>query len=90
MTHKVFISGIVALLFLLPLTTVAQQVGELTLDHEEAAKHFKFWGYSPYADRGFPAFPLWVESRWPIEWKNWPGAVAEDTVRAQVSYTPSS
>jgi hypothetical protein len=30
----------------------------------------------------------YVEYRWPIEWKDWPGAVAEDTVRVQVSYTP--
>jgi hypothetical protein len=30
----------------------------------------------------------YLEYRWPIVWKDWPGAVAENTVRVQVSYTP--
>lgn len=30
----------------------------------------------------------YAEYRWPIVWKDWPGAVAEDTVRLQVSFTP--
>ena len=30
----------------------------------------------------------YAEYRAPIVWKDWPGAVAEDTVRIQVSYTP--
>ena len=64
MTHiKMVFSGIVALLLLVPLMAVAQQVGEMTLDHEEAAKHFPSRGYSPYADRGFPTFPLWGDRK---------------------------
>ena len=59
---RMFLSGIMILLFLLPLSVVATQVGEMTLDHEEAAKHFKSRGYSPYADRGFPTFPLWGDT----------------------------
>jgi hypothetical protein len=30
----------------------------------------------------------YMEYRWPIVWKDWPGAVAEDTLRLQVSFTP--
>ena len=30
----------------------------------------------------------YAEYRWPIVWKDWPGAVAENTVRLQVSFTP--
>ncbi len=39
-----------------------QQAGEMTIDPEDAAKHFPTGGYSPYADRGFPARPLWGDS----------------------------
>jgi hypothetical protein len=39
-----------------------QQAGEMTLDREEAAKHFRSRGYSPYADRGFPTWPLWGDT----------------------------
>ena len=39
-----------------------QQVGEMTLDVKEAAEHFKPRGYSPYADRGFPTWPLWGDT----------------------------
>jgi hypothetical protein len=39
-----------------------QQAGEMTLDHEEAAKHFTSRGYSPYADRGFPTRPMWGDT----------------------------
>jgi hypothetical protein len=39
-----------------------QQAGEMTLDKEEAAKHFKSRGYSPYADRGFPTMVLWGDT----------------------------
>ena len=30
----------------------------------------------------------YMEYRWPIVWKDWPGAVAENTFRVQVSFTP--
>jgi hypothetical protein len=40
----------------------SQQAGEMTLDQEEAAKHFQSRGYSPYADRGFPTWPLWGDT----------------------------
>jgi hypothetical protein len=39
-----------------------EQAGEMTLDAEEAAKHFKSRGYSPYADRGFPTQALWGDT----------------------------
>jgi hypothetical protein len=39
-----------------------QQAGEMTLDKEEAARHFKTRGYSPYADRGFPVRPMWGDT----------------------------
>jgi hypothetical protein len=39
-----------------------QQAGEMTLDAEEASKHFKTRGYSPYADRGFPTRPFWGDT----------------------------
>lgn len=39
-----------------------QQAGEMTLDVEQAAKHFQSRGYSPYADRGFPTRPLWGDT----------------------------
>ncbi|MHC4827703.1 MAG: DUF3604 domain-containing protein, partial [Planctomycetota bacterium] len=42
---------------------VAQkQAGEMTLDPDEAAEHFRARGYSPYADRGFPTWPLWGDT----------------------------
>ncbi len=39
-----------------------QQAGEMTLDVEEAAEHFQARSYSPYADRGFPTWPLWGDT----------------------------
>ncbi len=39
-----------------------QQAGEMTLDPEEAAQHFRTRGYSPYADRGFPTRPMWGDT----------------------------
>jgi len=39
-----------------------QQAGEMTLDLEEAAQHFRSRGYSPYADRGFPTRPMWGDT----------------------------
>jgi hypothetical protein len=39
-----------------------EHAGEMTLDAEEAAKHFKSRGYSPYADRGFPTQVLWGDT----------------------------
>ncbi len=39
-----------------------EQAGEVTLDPEEAAKHFPTRGYSPYADRGFPTQALWGDT----------------------------
>ena len=49
-------------LFLTAPALASQQAGEMTLDHEEAAKHFQSRGYSPYADRGFPTWPLWGDT----------------------------
>ena len=45
-----------------PVVAQEQQVGEMTLDKEEAARHFRSRGYSPYADRGFPTQVLWGDS----------------------------
>jgi len=55
--------GLVAVLSLgAGVAAAQQQVGEMTLDKEEAAKHFRSRGYSPYADRGFPTLPLWGDT----------------------------
>jgi hypothetical protein len=45
-----------------PVLAQEQQAGEMTLDKEEAAKHFPRRGYSPYADRGFPTRPVWGDT----------------------------
>jgi hypothetical protein len=45
-----------------PAAAQQEQAGEMTLDKEEAAKHFPRRGYSPYADRGFPTMPLWGDT----------------------------
>ena len=55
-------SNIVAIIISVALTipTIAgQQAGEMTLDPDEASKRFQSRGYSLYADRGFPTWPLW-------------------------------
>ncbi|UCH85900.1 MAG: DUF3604 domain-containing protein [Candidatus Latescibacterota bacterium] len=45
-----------------PAPAQQQQAGEMTLDKEEAAKHFLKRGYSPYADRGFPTHVYWGDT----------------------------
>ena len=52
---------ILALLTAAP-AVAQQQAGEMTMDPEEAAKHFPRRGYSPYADRGFPTRPMWGDT----------------------------
>ena len=39
-----------------------KQVGEMTLNPETAAEHFKSRGFSPYADRAYPTVPLWGDT----------------------------
>jgi len=57
------ITGVVAAALLIAVPALAQQqAGEMTLDKEEAAKHFPKRGYSPYADRGFPTRVLWGDT----------------------------
>ena len=46
----------------------------MTLDPEEAARNFRAGGYSPYADRGFPTFPLWGDTH--LHTSNSPDAFA--------------
>jgi hypothetical protein len=57
---------IVAIVFAVMLIAVPvaalQQTGEMTMDEEDAAKHFPKRGYSPYADRGFPTHALWGDT----------------------------
>jgi hypothetical protein len=42
--------------------SAAEQAGEMTLDHADAAARFIQRGYSPYADRGFPTQVLWGDT----------------------------
>jgi hypothetical protein len=58
---QLLVSFIVTTMLIAPVIA-QQQAGEMTLDQEEAAKHFKTRGYSPYADRGFPTRPLWGDT----------------------------
>jgi hypothetical protein len=78
-----------------PAAAQQQQAGEMTLDVQEAAKHFPTRGYSPYADRGFPTRPLWGDTH--LHTANSPDAFAfgnrltpEDAYRFALGETVTS
>jgi len=78
-----------------PAPAQQQQAGEMTLDVQEAAKHFPTRGYSPYADRGFPTRPLWGDTH--LHTANSPDAFAfgnrltpEDAYRFALGETVTS
>ena len=56
------LAGFVVGTFLTLSALASQQAGEMTLNPAEAAEHFQSRGYSPYADRGFPTWPLWGDT----------------------------
>ena len=63
MRNLISILATASILGLWPTEVVAQdQAGEMTIDREEAAKHFSSRSYSPYADRGYPTKVLWGDT----------------------------
>lgn len=55
--------GMGAMIALAPMAMAAEPVvGEMTLDREKGAEHFKKPSYSPYAGRNFPTRVLWGDN----------------------------